>query len=334
MIRRTLALVVALLAVAGTAHAAPAGLVSVPSTLETAMPTTTGDNADDPAIWVNTADPAASLIVTNEKKSRKLVVYDLSGNVVQTISDGVFWGNVDVRGDTVVAAHSGFAIYHITAAGLTPIKEASGNVATGGEGICLWNSGSQLYAINVHRTTFRVRVHPLLDSDHDGLLSIGASVKSWYMSSEGESCVVDDATGIMYLAQEDVGIWAVDLNTPGQDPARSLFATVGANLTSDIEGLAIANGVLYASAQNVANPKDNWISMYSISTGTHLGNTRVGIGTASDDCDQTDGLDVTATPLPGFPSGMIVCQDGYNDAPGSVGPQNFKYAPLPAPVAP
>lgn len=29
-----------------------------------------------------------------------------------------------------------------------------------------------------------------------------------------------------------------------------------------------------------------------------------------------------------FPQGLFVCQDGYNDAPGTSGTQNFKLAPL------
>ena len=49
----------------------------------------------------------------------------------------------------------------------------------------------------------------------------------------------------------------------------------------------------------------------------------------SDDCDQTDGIDACAGNLgPAFPDGLFVCQDGFNDAPGSSGTQNFKYASL------
>ena len=38
---------------------------------------------------------------------------------------------------------------------------------------------------------------------------------------------------------------------------------------------------------------------------------------------------------PAFPNGLFVCQDGFNDAPGTSGTQNFKYVRLDAiPVAP
>ena len=44
----------------------------------------------------------------------------------------------------------------------------------------MWDPGQPgiaggLYVINIHRTTFRVRVHPLTDADSDGLLLVGAA---------------------------------------------------------------------------------------------------------------------------------------------------------------
>ena len=315
----------------GTALAVPADLVHVPSTLETEPTGTRGDTADDPAIWVNEEDPAASLVITNEKVSKRLTVFNLQGQIVQRISDGVFFGNVDVRDDIVAAAHSGIAIYRVSNGVLVNAKEAAGNARTAGEGLCMWDSGQGLYAINVNGITDRVRVHPLTDADQDGLLQVQPPVKDWIQGSEGESCVVDDSTSTLYLSEEDVGIWTLHLNEPAFVPTRTLLVGVGSNLTPDVEGLAVADGVLYASAQNVYpnNPRANWIAKFDKSTGAYLGSLRVAGGSASDDCDQTDGIDITSTPLPGFETGLLVCQDGYNDAPGSFGTQNFKYAMLP-----
>jgi 3-phytase len=112
-------------------------------------------------------------------------------------------------------------------------------------------------------------------------------------------------------------------------PPRVAFASIGNQLSADIEGLALAGGVLYASAQNVAAPRFNWVARYNAATGAYLGSFRISDGTASDDCDQTDGLDaydgyLNAT----FPQGLFVCQDGFNDAPGTSGTQNFKFTPL------
>ena len=112
-------------------------------------------------------------------------------------------------------------------------------------------------------------------------------------------------------------------------PPRVLFASAGPLLAPDIEGLALAGGVLYASGQNVAAPRLNWYNRYDASSGAYLGSFRISEGTVSDDCDQTDGIDAYDGYLgPVFPDGLFVCQDGFNDAPGSSGTQDFKYASL------
>ena len=337
---RTVMVTAATMLVAAPAVSAPPGTVNVPSVLETVPTGVTGDTADDPAIWVNTVDPAASLVITNEKKAGRLTVYDLAGQVVQRItSPSGFYGNVDVRGDIVAAAHTGIWTWRVTATASGPrlvlAREASGNASTAGEGLCLWDPGAPgtaggLYAINVHRPNFRVRVHPLTDTDGDGLLLVGKAVRDFYLGSEGEGCEVDDATGALDVSEEDVGIWRYDLTAPtGLVPPRIAFASAGPLLAPDVEGLALAGGVLYASGQNVAAPRFNWYSRYDATSGAYLGSFRISEGTVSDDCDQTDGIDAYDGYLgPGFPDGLFVCQDGFNDAPGSSGTQNFKYASL------
>lgn len=329
-----------LVVVAAPAQSVPPGTINVPSALETVPTGVAGDTADDPAIWVNTGNPGASLVITNEKKAGRLSVFDLSGQLVQRItSPSGFYGNVDVRGRVVAAAHSGILVWRVTdtpnGPRLTPARESTGNAQTAGEGLCMYDPGRPgaadgLYVVNLYVPTFRVRVHPLTDADADGLWLVGKPVREFYLGSEGEGCEVDDATGALYISEEDVGIWRYDLTAPtGLVPPRTSFASIGATLSSDIEGLALADGVLYASSQNVAAPRYNWVSRFDAATGAHLGSFRVSDGTGSDDCDQTDGVDAYAGYLnESFPQGLFVCQDGYNDAPGTSGTQNFKFAPL------
>ena len=57
---------------------------------------------------------------------------------------------------------------------------------------------------------------------------------------------------------------------PGQPP-KTMFVPMANGLSPDIEGLALADGVLYASAQNVAAPRYNWVSRYNATTGAFLG---------------------------------------------------------------
>ncbi|WP_157559579.1 phytase [Nocardioides sp. Soil777] len=316
----------------------PSETVRVASTTETVPTGVVGDTADDPAIWVDTGDPAASLVVTNEKTVRRLTVLDLSGQVVQRIETAGFVGNVDVRADIVAAAQSGIRLWRVatTEEGprLEPAQEQSGNASTGGEGLCMYDPGAPgvgdgLYVVNVQRSTFRVRMHPLTDADADTLLQVQPAVRQFFLGSEGEGCVADDATGALYLSEEDVGIWKYDLTAAGTVPPRVRLASLDANLSADVEGLALVGGELIASAQNVVAPRDNWYSRYDAVTGQHLGRFRIVDGPTSDDCDQTDGIAAQGGYLgPAFPQGLFVCQDGYNDAPGTSGTQNFKLAPL------
>ena len=335
-----IAVVAAIAVVASPAIAVPGGTVDVPSTLETVPTGISGDTADDPAIWVNPDNPEASLVITNEKSARRLTVFDLAGQVVQRItSPSGFYGNVDVRAGVVAAAHSGILVWRVTSTPdgprLVPSREATGNAKTAGEGLCMYDPGNPgvedgLYVINLHRPNYRVRVHPLTDADADGLLLVGKPVRDFYLGSEGEGCEVDDVAGSLYISEEDVGIWRYDLTAPtGLVPPRVQFAAVGSELSPDVEGLALAGGVLYASAQNVAAPRYNWVSRFDAASGTYLGSFRISDGTDSDDCDQTDGIDAYDGYLSStFPEGIFVCQDGFNDAPGTSGTQNFKFALL------
>ena len=129
-----------------------------------------------------------------------------------------------MRGDWVVAAHNGIAVYRMVNGRLVNAREGAGNAQTAGEGLCLWQDQTGLYAINVNQDTFRVRVHPLTDADHDGLLQVQKPVKDWFNQSEGESCVVDDATDTLYTSVEDAGIYTVNLGNPSASPARGMLA--------------------------------------------------------------------------------------------------------------
>src|SRR5262245_173261 len=77
------------------ALAAAASLETVTATVETDPVPNGGDAADDPAIWVNPADPAQSVIIGTDKRGG-LAVYNLSGKQIQYLSDGLM-DNVDLR---------------------------------------------------------------------------------------------------------------------------------------------------------------------------------------------------------------------------------------------
>lgn len=341
-----IAVVTSLLLVTGAAAAWAADpVVTVPSVRETTPVATTGDSMDDPAVWVHPTDPARSLVLGNNKRGA-LETYDLSGDRVQRIADATtFWGNVDVRqgvpvagtvGDIVAVYHRGLQLYRVDPDTrlLTRVNEGTA-ISTAGEGLCLYSSPTtgQLYAI-VISIAGQVRQFQIRDTDADGLLE-GLLVREFAVGSEAEGCVADDDRGALYISQEDVGLWRYGAE-PGAGAERTAVDTVGSggHLAADVEGVTLVDlpdgsGYVIASAQNTADPNNSFFAVYDRVTGAYVRSFRVVSGTAADDCDRTDGITaVTAALGPAYPSGLFVCQDNNNDAPGTVGNQNLKYVPL------
>jgi 3-phytase len=153
-----------------------------------------------------------------------------------------------------------------------------------------------------------------VDADLSGRL-----LREHRFDSQTEGCVVDELSGTLYVGEEAAGIWAVDLATE----KRVLIDAVGAGrLTADVEGLDIYRGddrVLIASSQG-----DHSFVAYRLPGGKPLNHFRVRASAdrGIDGVSETDGVAISHEPLPGFPAGVMVVQDGYNRQPTA--PQNFK----------
>ncbi|WP_237153695.1 phytase [Oryzibacter oryziterrae] len=152
-----------------------------------------------------------------------------------------------------------------------------------------------------------------------------------------EGVTVDKVTGAVYAGQEDVGIWKLDPATGlfGDKPlyttrgsSKSVFNKPDSVITRDVEGLTVYYGktarYLLASSQGGAHgeggvadaPYDDSFAVFRIDDGFKLlGSFRVAANAAAkiDAVQESDGADVIATALPGWPNGLFVTQDGYND---------------------
>jgi myo-inositol-hexaphosphate 3-phosphohydrolase/sugar lactone lactonase YvrE len=325
--------------------AAEAAPIQVTADAETAPVTTSSDSADDPAIWVNPADPSKSIVIGNDKGD-SLEVYDLSGARIQLISGG--HGNVDVRTgfplgvgtvDIAAAASSGIRVYRINPATrqLTNVTDGGRIGGVSGEGFCLYRSSvSGFFYAFIITSGGLVQQVRLGDANGSGLVD-GQLVRSFQVGSASEGCVADDERGLFYVSQEDVALWRYGAE-PGDSPAaRVRVDSVGAggNLAADVEGLTIVNqsngtGYLLASAQNVADPNNSYFTVYERQgANAFLKSFRVVAGPTADGCQRTDGIAAVATNLgPSYPSGLFVCQDNTNTTPGSSGNQNFKFVRL------
>jgi myo-inositol-hexaphosphate 3-phosphohydrolase len=219
---------------------------------------------------------------------------------------------------------------------LSLITDGTGTLSSsGGKGFCLYNSGvsGKPYAF-VNNGVGRVRQFEIRDTDGDGLLE-STRVREFYVGSETEGCVADDETGAFYISEEDVALWRYGAE-PDAGDSRTRVDNVGdsGNLVADIEGLTLVHlagggGYLIASAQNVADPGDSYFAVYDRHSNVFVAAFRVVSGVAADGCQRTDGIDAYPGDLgPNFPTGLFVCQDNNNTAPGSSGNQNFKLVQL------
>lgn len=286
------------------------------------------DAADDPAIWRNAANPAASLIVGTDKQAG-LYVYGLDGQVRHFLDAGRV-NNVDLvdtpAGVIVAAsdrtdndnAHIALFRLNTAAARLEPL----GRVPAGsGEayGICLWATPTGTASAAV--TAFIViKDGSIRQIELDPAKATGRIVRSLKLATQSEGCVVDPRTARLYVAEEDVGIWRFDAR-PGGDVRPVKIAGIDkARLFDDVEGLATAaegtanGGWLVASSQG-----DNAYAVWRLADERFVGRFRI-VNGALGGTQETDGIEVITGDFGlDFPDGLMVAQDGENQP-----AQNFK----------
>ena len=312
------------------------------ATVETTPVSSFGDAADDPAIWVHPDNPELSVIIGADKK-HGIEVYDLSGNLLQSRADGRI-NNVDLRpgfslGGKQVAVVAGsnrstdsMSVYIVDSGTRTLVESADGLIPTGmidPYGLCMYKSAaSGKFYVFINDTDGLVKQWQLTDN---GEGKIAANLlREFNVGSQTEGCVADDETGDFYIGEEDAGIWKYSAEPDGGEDRTLVDSTdENGNLTDDVEGLAIyygedGGGYLIASNQGA----DNYALYERAGDNRFIGIFHVVADEATgiDGSSETDGLDVTSANLgAGFPTGLLVVQDGRNITPHER--QNFKLVP-------
>ena len=315
---------------------------AVVAVAETAPVGSPGDAADDPAIWADPANPANSLIIGTDKKAG-LNLYDMQGRVLQHLPDGKM-NNVDLRegfildGQPVILVtasdrtNKAVAIYRLDTEARRLINVADGVQATGqGDpyGQCMYRSArSDKTYVFINDSNGEKRQWELVDAGNGKVRA--ERVRDFAFSSQVEGCVADDASGLLFVAEGDVGLWRLSAEPDGGS-AMTMVARISENpaLRDDMEGVGLydlgdGRGYLVASSQG----NDSYAVFRREGDQAYLGSFIVvadgqrGI----DGVSETDGLEVTSRNLgPGFEHGALIAQDGRNVLPGEN--QNFKYVP-------
>lgn len=306
-------------------------------------------DADDPAIWVHPTDPAQSLII-GALKNGGLDVYDLDGQVLQSISpEGARFNNVDVQygftlgdrtvdlavftdryGDKLIFFAIDPATRQLTDVTdpanplvFTPAGQPSDEETTA-YGIALYRSASsgKLYAFVTQRDRLQIVQVEVIDNGN-GLIGftpvrmITLPAPDGEAEPQSEGMVADHELGIIYIAQEDVGIWKFAAEPDASAEGQLIYpvAPAGDTLTADAEGLTIyytaeGKGYLLASSQG-----DNRFSVYTREgDNAYLGSFFIGDeANPIDGAQECDGAQVINVPLGDrFPQGLLVVHDGQN----------------------
>jgi len=304
----------------------------LPARMQTEPVPSFGDAADDPAIWVNAANPQQSRILGTDKKGG-LLVYDLAGKQLQDLRAGRL-NNVDVRNgfrlgertvDLAVASNRDHNSLQLFA-----IEPRTGEVSPLGEvstplkdiyGLCLFkDAGGAIHAIV---------------NDKDGSFlqyRLGAAqgqvqgelVRRFATATQPEGCVADDRGQRLFIGEEDKAVWTLDARADAPTTLEKVIA-VGGAIKADIEGLAFYHGqkrdYLVISSQG----NDRYVVVEAAAPYRLRGAFAIGLNAERgiDGASQTDGLEVTSANLGGpWSQGLLVVQDGRKRMPE--GRQNFK----------
>lgn len=297
---------------------------------------TVPNDPDDPAIWVHPSDASQSLIIATNKVAAPqgaVIVFDLDGKILQTISGVDRPNNVDIRGNRAFVTErrkSAVRVFDIDPETRRLAQSASLPVFAGEAGDFAAPMGIALYRRPQDGALFAILSRKAGPSG--GYLwqyrvepgpSLRLARKFGEFSGKGEieAVAVDDENGYVYYADEGAGIrkYFADPERPDADSELALFGQTG--YRGDREGLAIyaADGgkgylistdqipgasryLLYRREGSPASPHDHSEVVAVIEGGA----------------DETDGIDATSTSLGSpWPKGLLVAMNS--------GPRNFLF---------
>jgi 3-phytase len=313
--------------------------IVVLSRVETPPVVSEGDAADDPAIWVDNANPINSKIYGTDKDSG-IYTYDLEGNELQYFSLGLI-NNVDVRSgldhyafESVLAGtrldDNSLVIIPIDERGLLDIDEMI-NYSTAYNtiyGTCLGLINDELYMYVSDEESFQIIEYKIAELSPLGI----TPNRVFSTQSVSEGCVVDQVNFRLFYSQEDEanGIRSVALNDTQPTPVVIEDGiSRGGRLVADSEGLTVIYldnmELLLASAQDnnayfvydITGNESHFINSFIISENPLL---------SIDGVQETDGIDAYFGNFGEvFPNGIFIAQDGENELNQN---QNFKYVSL------
>lgn len=288
----------------------------------------TRHDTDDPAIWIDRADPAKSLVIGTDKHSDgALYAFDLRGKIVGRVGDLRRPNNVDLATgfrlggrsvDLVVTTEREAQRLRVfSVPDLRPLDRGD-LVVFGGErhrapmGIALYTRprDGALFAIVGGKSGPAQGYLAQYRLEDDGT---GAVKMTWVREfgaysgkKEIEAIAVDAELGYVYYADEQFGVrkYAADPDAP--EAGRELAAFGLEDFKSDVEGISVFPIGVGRGYVIVSDQQRDAFNVYARegaagSPHDHRLLARVPVAAV-----ESDGSDATSVELPGFPGGLFV----------------------------
>ena len=286
-------------------------------------------DTDDPAIWINPANPAKSLVIGTDKDADgALYVFDLQGKIIpqKVVRPLNRPNNVDIvyglilggkPTDVAVVTERGTSrIRTFRLPDMKPLDTQNLDVFVGEEkrlpmGIALYKrpSDGAIYAIVGRKEgpTDGYLWQYRLEDDGTGHIKMTVVRKfgMWSAKKEIESIAVDNELGFVYYSDEGVGVHKYYADPEKGNTELALFAKTG--FTEDHEGISIYKTGLKTGYLLVSDQGANQFHLFKREGEPGNPNDHKLLKIVKVAAQVSDGSDVTSTALgKQFPHGLFV----------------------------
>ncbi|KAJ9489687.1 hypothetical protein VN97_g3579 [Penicillium thymicola] len=293
-----------------------------------------GGDGDDPAIWISPVSANQSTIITTTKSEEGagFAVFDLAGNLLQTVSAGEP-NNVDViygfeigdrKVDLAYAAcreDDTLCLFEIASNGtLKSIPGGSQPVKSDYTvyGSCTYRSPiSDKQYLFVNEKSGEYLQYELTALKNGTLATTLVRTFTGGSGGQPEGCVADEENSFIFLGEEPYGLWRYDAEPDGSSTGTLVARAGDGTLFADVEGVTLLpgktpeEGFVIVSCQGVsaysvyrrAAPHEHVLT-FTIQTSANG---------SIDAVSNTDGVTAVGTALNAdFPHGLLVVHDDAN----------------------
>ena len=300
---------------------------------ETEPVRSSGDAADDVAIWVNPNNHDQTIVIGTDKKWG-LITYNLKGEILSEVQEGRI-NNVDVlpliktenktsfpiicssnRSDNSVIFHRLYPTGRLQSIDkfkfFPNLKEVYG--------ICFYEDNDHIYLfVSDKKGTIEQ-----WDMGSKNFFTKAKLIRTIKVRSTVEGMVGDPFYKKLYFAEEKKGLWQINVYPDKDLDKKLILKTDKKILKADWEGLALwekqnGYGFILISIQG-----SNKFCFVSRKTKQIVKTFEIKSTPQIDGVEDTDGLALKVFKSDLFPEGILVVQDGKN----GVENQNFKYISL------